>query len=507
MSTTTATRRSTALLLGAALLVVTPAVPGGATSVRPDKAERWAGYAIPRNGRADGGWIGGYRIDGTSAFVLTPRKEPNRTGYHGERVVEDFHGRHGATRRETERAAWILSKYGGYRDAAQAAAVDASVYDLVVGGRWRTTGEWGARRTRQAPAWQTVRRFARIMLGQSRRHAGPYRARVSATRADVGGTIAATVVVTDGHGRPAAGLPVSVAYGHAAPVKAVTGDDGRAVARFAARRPGWHGITATVREVPEHRLHLRLPVRRDEATAAEGGTRRRIVARTRAAVRGAQTLTLRASPGTVLVGAPARVTATVTGDGRPRAATATLHGPFGSASAAQCSGPAVGSTSTTVRTDGDYVLPALSVGAPGYYAWRVAVDRTPTALPVAGCGAVTTVKARAAVSVTVLDRKIPPGHAEVRVRLSGLPRYPPVEVTVTAWGPYPSQADLTAGGCVEDKLVYSHSESMNGDAELPFVPRLLDVGWYAVQATVAPGELHQGAQSACLDPDNRLEVR
>ena len=48
------------------------------------------------------------------------------------------------------------------------------------------------------------------MLGQSRKFAGVYQVTVTATSADVGGTIEATVTVTAGHGRPAAGLPVAV---------------------------------------------------------------------------------------------------------------------------------------------------------------------------------------------------------------------------------------------------------------------------------------------------------
>ncbi len=480
-----------ALLLGAVPLL---AVPNVALPTHPP--ERWAGYEIPTNGQADGGWIGGYRIGGRSVFVVTPTRQPNRRGYQRARIVDDLGGRHGATRRETERAAWILSKYGGYRDATQAAAVDASVYDLVAGGRWRTTGTWGARRIDESPQAATVRRFARIMLGQSRRRAGEYHARVAATNSDVGGAVEATVTVTDGHGRPAAGLPVSVETTGAAAVEAVTGDDGRAVARFAVTQPGWHGVTATVRGVPEHRIHLRLPVRPEQAAAAEGGVRRTLVARGRAAVRGAQTVALRGSPATILAGAPARVTATVTGDGTPRSASATLYGPFGSVSAAQCAGPAIGTGGATVSGDGDYTLPASTPGASGYYAWQVTVDGTPTALPIAACGAVTTVKAVAAVSVNALNAEMPPGTAEVRVGLSGLPRYPAVDVTLDVRGPYATRDALWASGC-SGAIAVSEPRKMNGDATFVFGPYVEQSGWYSLQATVPPGELRQGAQSAC----------
>jgi hypothetical protein len=468
-------------------------------------AERWVGYEIPRTGEAAGGWIGGYRIGDTPIFVITPTLEPNRQGYRRARVVDDLGGRRGATRAETKRAAWILSKYGGYRDATQAAAVDASVYAALVGGRWSTTGVRGARRIHEAPDWATVLRFARIMLNQSRLHAGQYRARVKATNADAGGTIEATVTVTDGHGRPAAGLPVTVAVAGAAAVEAVTGDNGKAVTRFAVSQPGWHRITATVRQVPEHRLHLRVPVRQGQAAAAEGGVRRTLVASTRAAVRGSQSLGLQATPGTLLVGSATRVTASVTGDGTPRSAAGTLYGPFGSVSAAQCAGPAVGTVTKVVSADGLYALPALTAGAAGYYAWRVALDGTPTALPVAACGAVTTVKAVATVAVTALTPEMPPGNAEVRVGLSGLPRLPAVDVTLNVLGPYATQQELTAGNC-SGAIATSVAQRMNGDATVTLFPYVDQAGWYALQATVPPGELRQGSQSACAAVGTVLHV-
>ena len=82
---------------------------------------------------------------------------------------------------------------------------------------------------------------------------------MTATGADVGGTIEATVKVTGGHDRPAAGLPVTVTMPGAAPVDGVTGDNGRAVARFPASQRGWQDVTASVGQVPEHRLLLRSP--------------------------------------------------------------------------------------------------------------------------------------------------------------------------------------------------------------------------------------------------------
>ncbi|GAA1958726.1 hypothetical protein GCM10009798_17960 [Nocardioides panacihumi] len=501
--------RRGSLLIVTLLLVAMPlvAVPTVVTASAAHSAGRWAGYEIPRTGRAAGGWIGGYRIGATPIFLVTPSREPNRRGYQRARLVDDLSGRSGATRGETARAAWILSKYGGYRDATQAAAVDASVYALLVGGRWSTSGARGARRINETPDWLTVRRFARIMLNESRRHAGPYRVRVTATGTDVGGTIEATVTVTDGHGRPAAGLPLTIAATGAASSRAVTGDNGRAVARFAASKAGWHRITAIVREVPEHRLHLRLPLRRGQAAAAEGGDRRTLVASTLAPVRGPQALGLPTNPVTVAAGSPAQVAVTVTGDGTSRSAVGTLYGPAGSASLAQCAGQSVGTVRTTVRADGHYVLPGLTPRVAGYYVWHVAVAGTPTALPVAACGADTTVKAVAVLSMTARNPTTlkAPDNATVDVALSGWSGTPGVDVTLNVYGPYATEQALRLAGC-KGTILDSPSHKMNGGTTLPFSTYIEQAGWYALQATTPSTELSFGAQSLCADAGTELHV-
>ena len=89
-----------------------------AASYAGEKAHRWTGYRIPRNGHADGGWMGGYQVGDTPVFVVTPTKRPNRKGYEPAHDVANLDASRGPSRPATARAAWVLSKYGGYRDAA-----------------------------------------------------------------------------------------------------------------------------------------------------------------------------------------------------------------------------------------------------------------------------------------------------------------------------------------------------------------------------------------------------
>lgn len=488
--------RLAALLLAAACLtaVTSGTATGDEPSVRDgDRPHRWSGYAIRSTGDADGGWIGGYRVGGTTLYVVTPTKRPNRAGFEAPHAVDDAAGR-ATSQSETERAAWILSKYGGYRDATQAAAVDASVYHLLVGGRWKVGSPRGARRIRQSGDPASVRRLARIMLRQARASAGAYTARLDASGADLGGAVAVTLSVVDGHGRPASGLPVTLAMAGADPLTAVTGDDGRAVGRFAATARGWQEVTATVHQVPDHRLHVWPAEKKGQAAAAEGGARREVLVSMATPVRGPQTMNLRANPEALTIGGQARVAASVTGDGATRSATAALFGPFAGAGAAQCTGVSATAPTTQVSVDGTYLMPPVAPGAGGYYAWRVAVDGTDTSLPVTDCGAVVKVRGRTNVVISA-PATAGAGNSQVTVRVSGVP--------------FPTKVDLVvklydAPGCTS--ALAQHPLSRLGNGDVASGPIWLDPGSYNWRVEVLPGELWEGSESACGAPGSTTQV-
>ncbi len=455
-----------------------------------DAPRRWAGYPIRATGDADGGWIGGYRVGATELYVITPTRDPNRSGFGPAREVDDAAGRAGPA--DTERAAWILSKYGGYRDATQAAAVDASVYHLLLGGRWRVGSARGARRIRQSGDAASVERFARIMLRQSRTSSGAYTARLATSGADVGGTMAVTLSVTDGHGRPAPGLPVTLAMSGAEPLSSVTGDDGRAVVRFAAAARGWQDVTATVRNVPDHVLHVFPAERQGQAAAAEGGSRRTIVVSSRSPGRGSQTLGLAADPGQLVLGSTTRVVADIGGGDTARSASAALHGPFASAASATCTSPSVGSVSGPVAGDGAYPLPPLTPSHGGWFVWHVAVDGTATSTPVSACGATVRVRGRAALTVAAPPAATRFDVVAAQVTVSGLPFGGPVDVTTSLFGPYANASQACTGNhrdTVQRRPGNGTFTSQSFQVDEP--------GWYAWRSSLPEGDLWLGATSTC----------
>jgi hypothetical protein len=351
-----------------------------------------------------------------------------------------------------------------------------------------------------------VRRFARIMLAGSRRSAGAHHAVVHAAGADVGGSAEVSVVVTDGRGAPAPGLPVVLAFAGAAPVEAVTGDDGRAVARFAAGERGWKEVSATV-QVPEHRLLLRPPERRRQATTAEGGVKRTLVVGAQAPVRGPQALSLAPAPGTVTVGSSTQVLATVAGESSLRTATGSLHGPFPTAAEAQCSGTPAASVTTTVAAEGQHALPPVAPRAGGFYAWRVSVDGAATSLPVSACGGTTKVRGRTVTSVTGPSTASVGSNVQATVTLSGMPYRLRADVTLLLFGPYPSDAARSADGC-SSPLSRSVGLTMVGDGSLTSGPVFVDeAGLYAWQAQTASGDLWQGSRSTCLAAGTLMSVQ
>lgn len=495
--------RLVALILAAGCLAA--AAPGAAVDpAAGGSPHRWSGYRIAVTGDAAGGWIGGYRVGRTELYLTTPTRRPNRSGFRAPQQLGDLPGRR-ASRPETARAAWILSKYGAYRDATQAAAVDATVYHLLVGGAWRIDSHRGARRIRQSGDPDAVERFARIMLRQSRHSAGAYSARLTASGADVGGAVAVTLTVVDGHGRPAPGLPVTLQMSGTEPRSAVTGDDGRAVARFSADVRGWQQVVAEVSHVPEHRLHVWYPDRRAQAAAAEGGATRSLVVSTMTPVRGPQVLSLTADPGQLVVGTSARVVATVGGDGTDRLATAALHGPFTSAAGVHCSGPSVGQVSARVSGDGSYTLPPVTPFSGGFFAWAVTVDGTDTSLPVASCGAPVKVRARAGTSIVSDTPVAQLGELGATGTVAGLPFADQVSLTATLAGPYADPAAAAADNCATFAGEASRVRAGNGSVH--FTIAVEQHGVYSWQVQVSPGDLWLGSRSTCAASGSVVTVQ
>ena len=136
---------------------------------------------------------------------------------------------------------------------------------------------------------------------------------LTATTADVGGTVAVTLA---GHGRSRKardGLPVSLSMAGVASPPTVTGDDGRAMARFAANIPGLAGVTRDHQPACPTTGSTSCPRPRFSQASAAGAMCRPPLAPSRAAPPcvDRETLGLTADPAQLLAGASARVVAAI----------------------------------------------------------------------------------------------------------------------------------------------------------------------------------------------------
>ncbi len=388
------------LVTTAALLVGSGPSSGEPTHDATDRSTPralmyWSGYRIERTGKASGGFIGARRWSrkGPILYRIDPAAAAGSTAYQKGRWVSRVRGkgqRVAADRRSTARAAWIVSKYGTFRYDVQSAAVDAALLHLLAGDRWRLTGDRGQRRIRQAGESAQVRSFARTMLADSVRLAGPYAVEVRQTNVAIAGdavTLRIRVTVAR-NGGPLPFVPIRVSSPSGDANVGTTNE--RGWVRLTDEDPpaGATPINVSVAKAPETRLRVLNP----EGPAGS----RVVVAGRKGKVTGQGVIYVKAKPRTVVLdkvkrvrtGAPTRGGFRVVGSAEawPRRAVVTLHGPFARPGKARC-GDRVARKGTARVTDaGKYQLPRFTLREEGYYLWRVRVPGNEVNLSAADCG-------------------------------------------------------------------------------------------------------------------------
>lgn len=385
----------------AALVALSTTVPLLAAGPAPADRETprtlldWSGFHIDRTGQAAGGFIGARRWSrhGPILYRIDPGAAAGATTYQKARWVSRLRGagtKVSADRRSTARAAWILAKYGTFRYDIQSAAVDAALLHLLAGKRWHLSGDLGRERVHQTGEAGQVRTFARIMLDDSTRLAGPYVVQVhQAGTAVIGDPVELGVrVVVARNGRPLPFVPVRVA-GPAGSVEAGTTDQGGWV-RLTYEHPsaGATPLRIAVRNAPETRLRLLNPGVKSRSRVVVAGRKGR--------VEGVGAVYVKARPEVEVGHRVKRVAVGARTSGRfrllrsaedwPRSAVVTLHGPFAHADNAAC-GERVARRGRVRVTDADtYALPRFRLREKGYYLWRVQVPGNAVNLPAADCG-------------------------------------------------------------------------------------------------------------------------
>lgn len=465
-------RRLAIVLLALALIVA--AAPAEAASAP------WSGYRIKRAPTADGGFMGGRKVDGRVAYLLDAGARGRTGGYRRvHRVAGD---------RGSARAAWILSKYGAVQVADQSAAVDVATYALV---SHRPLGGARARaRLRSTGHAASIRALARYMLSESKKYAGPYTLTVESAPSQVGGRVAVTARFTSYAGLPVAGLPVLFRIPGTAETHE-TSARGQASTSFPADEVGLRPLVVGVSKVPEWRLRVRRPDNPRASRVALAGHKTRLVAHRDIAVRATPAVTVSASAATQEVAKPFTGTFTITGSegAEQREVSASLYGPFPQGAAVSCGGTPLRSVRSVVQGDGTYRTPATTVAAAGVYTWRVQVGANQLNAPAQACGGAVRLRTKPTIRLDAI-----PG-SKLSFAVGGLPAGYADEAVLTMFGPYRSRAAAT---CVAGKRVGSVGRQVNHSGTFTS-PRVATAasGFYTWRARLPAGYLVVGQVTGC----------
>ncbi|MFS3130630.1 hypothetical protein ACLM5J_19670 [Nocardioides sp. Bht2] len=490
-------------------VIATTAVVAGALSVASAPADAatppWAGYRIKAGASADAGWMGGRKLGSARVYRIDPVKRNVSTGYKPARRVPNLDGKRGASARATARAAYIVSNYGGRRDAIQAAGVDAAVYHLLKGGSWKIGKSRGSQRINQTGRNRKyVRSYAQTMLKDSAQFAGPYRKELTTTTAAVGSATKAQLKVRSASGKALSGKRVRFTYPGADPVVTYTDASGSAVAYFTVASSTPASVTSTVAGLPEWRLIVRPAKNRKASRVAIADRVATVSATSRVAVVGSQTVSVSNTASTLKVGSLLSGQYTVAGGSGTRTITRNAYGPFSTASTSCGTGTPVHTSAVSETSNGTRPLPAVKATTSGYYRWAVEAGSNETSTAATACGTAVRVQKQAWVSQSRPSGKsvqVRKGAGfDVDVKVSGFDRSEPHNVVSRLYGPFASK---DGARCVESKRVAGKNQLRNVSSNGTYNMSNAAVqrsGWYVWQTTLSNGDLVLGDVSGCGVP-------
>ncbi|MFG3043159.1 SpaA isopeptide-forming pilin-related protein [Streptomyces sp. NPDC048330] len=233
------------------------------------------GYTIPDSeGNADASHIGAYGPPGPAVhgdaetYCADPeRKGPaDAGGYGAPRPVTSWTSSvtgKAVPKERLAQAAYVIGKYGQTRDNAQAAAVDAVVYEYLAGGTYALDGPRGKQRLAYPVVSPTARSLAHVYVAEAQRLAGPYTLTITpSVKVTTAGTkVTVAVKVTTSAGAPVPRVTVAMAESGSgtASGKVTTGTSGTAQWEFTATAAGTASVTAKADGLPATDLQVLTP--------------------------------------------------------------------------------------------------------------------------------------------------------------------------------------------------------------------------------------------------------
>ncbi|KUH38547.1 MULTISPECIES: SpaA isopeptide-forming pilin-related protein [Streptomyces] len=233
------------------------------------------GYTIPDSeGHAASSHIGAYGPPGpavhgnTETYCADPeRKGPaDAGGYSAPRPVTSWTSSVTGKTVPKERlaqAAYVIGKYGQTRENAQAAAVDAVVYEYLAGGTYALDGARGKQRLAYPVVSPTARTLAQGYIAEAQRLAGPYTLTITpsvkTTTAGTKVTVAVKVATSAGAPVPMVTVALAESGSGTASGKVTTSVSGTAQWGFTAKTAGTASVTAKADGLPATDLQVLTP--------------------------------------------------------------------------------------------------------------------------------------------------------------------------------------------------------------------------------------------------------
>lgn len=349
------------------------------------KDRPWRGAGFRTGRRAPGWqWIGARYIGDRIVYRVDPFKPKTVGKHHQPQLVDAL----GGAARATAQAAWVVSKYGRLKQSHQGAAVEVALHALLSpkkhGLRDKATK---ARLKSIGKARRTVVKYARVMLEDSAKLAGPYQLSVDAGKPlSDGGTTTVTATLVSATGVAVPGVPLTFSHPSGETTVVETSATGTGVATMTLPAGSTGAGAVTVTELPDVQLRVLSPV----------GKKRKAKKSPRLVVAGEKTGTMtqpitlaRKARPTLTVAAPTglkvfesyQFTAGYEGSdlaaASSKAGRVDLKGPFPSQTAATCSETAPARYGPFLRTFlGDEVAPLGTVkfNVGGWYRLKGSVD-------------------------------------------------------------------------------------------------------------------------------------
>ncbi|MEV7955250.1 SpaA isopeptide-forming pilin-related protein [Streptomyces sp. NPDC088141] len=234
------------------------------------------GYTIPdSDGNADTSHIGAYGPPGpnvwgsSETYCADPeRKGPSDAGrYSAPAVVTSWTS--SVTGKPVPSAnlayaSYVIGRYGQTRDNAQAAAVDAAVYEWLAGGTYGIHGARGKQRLAYPVVSPTVRTLALRYINEAQHLAGPYALHItpSVTTTHTGQKVSVSVNVTStltGEVIPGVKVTLAESGSGSAAGQITTDKNGAGSWEFTAAATGKAMVKATASGLPGAQLKVLAP--------------------------------------------------------------------------------------------------------------------------------------------------------------------------------------------------------------------------------------------------------